>query len=168
MAKRKSKSKSKSKTKSNLNSKVKESRKKKTQEKIAQFEAGLLGKTTPQTENRHVKIALVMASLIAGLLLVINLDRTTNAAAANKDSGGTSFHGWPAVYLERRYETLPAYLMARKINPWPYPVIESEMREMNYANLWIDIAVGVAIVIGSYFVFRFLVLRYDRWKKTWA
>ena len=163
MAKRKSKSKSKSSSK-----KKSAARQSRTRERVAKLEDSLLGKTTTLKENRHVKIALAMASLTAGLLLVINFDRSTNAAAATRDGGGTSFHGWPAVYLERRHESLSAYLMAHKINPWPYPVQESEVRQLNYTNLWIDIAVGCLIVAASYVLFRFAVLRYDNWKKTWT
>ncbi|MFK7768232.1 MAG: hypothetical protein AB8B55_13490 [Mariniblastus sp.] len=149
-------------------SKPKKTRKSRVGDQVAKLELGWLSKKTTPPENRHAKVSLAMASLIAGLVLLVNFDSSTNAAAATRDGGGTSFHGWPAVYLERRYESLPAYLMAGKINPWPIPVQEGEVRTMNFTNLWIDMGVGIAIVIISFFGIRWLVLRYDNWKKTWT
>ena len=121
-------------------------------------------------------VAMTLASLVAGLLFVINCDRVTNINAAAKEGGGVSMHGWPLVYLERRYESLAAYLIAAKNpakyatndNDWPYPAVPGEIREMNYGNLGIDLICCGLIVLASYFVIRLVVYRYDQWKTTWA
>lgn len=149
-------------------SQKREQRKRRNRERAADFEAGLLGKTTPPRADRHVLVALTLASLVAGLLFVINCDRMTNAQAANAaKEGGVSLHGWPLIYLERKYESLAAYLVATHDNDWPFQAVPGEIRIMNYRNLVLDIVIGLAIVVASYFVIRWVVFRYDRWKQTW-
>jgi hypothetical protein len=143
-------------------------RKQRNRERAAALEAGLLGKTRPPQRDRHKWVALTLASLIAGLLLLINCDRVTNAQAAAAQGGDVSLHGWPLVYLERRYESLPAYLIAKNDCDWPFPPVEGEIREMNYRNLLLDVLISVSIVLVCYVFIRWIVFRYDRWKKTWS
>ena len=135
--------------------------------KSAESGNGRLLKARRLEENRHVLIALVMASLVAGLLFLINLDRVTHASASRQKEVGTSFHGWPRVYLERRFESLPAFLRHTRIYDWPYPAVEGEIRHMNYTNLAIDILCGLAVVLLSFLGVRAAVYRYETWKKTW-
>ncbi len=144
-----------------------EQRQQRNRERAAALEAGLLGKSNPPREDRHRPVALTLACLVAGLLLLINLDRMTNARAAAAEGGGVSLHGWPLIYLERRYESLPAYLIATNDQDWPFPAAAGEIREMNYQNLCLDFLIGTTIVLLSYFMIQWIVYRYDRWKKTW-
>lgn len=135
--------------------------------RVAAIEAGLLGKARKPREDRHILVAMTMASLVAGLLFVINLDRTTHAAAAVEMGKGTSLHGWPFVYLHREFESLPVYLIATRISEWPIPFVEGETRTMNYQNLSLDVLCCGLMVAITYFVVRKIVFRYDQWKKTW-
>lgn len=136
--------------------------------RAAVFEAGLLGKARKPREDRHILVALTMASLVAGLLFVINFDRSTNAAAARQMGMGTSLHGWPFIYLTREFETLPAYLIATRSEEWPIPTVAGETRTMNYQKLLLDVLCCGVIVVLSYFVVKKVVFRYDQWKKTWS
>lgn len=136
-------------------------------DKVAALESGLLKPRQPRSD-RHVLVALTMSSLIAGLLLVINCDRATNAAAATELGGGASLHGWPFHYLQREFRSFPEYLMAKKINNWPLPVDPAEFRTMNYQNLLMNIVCCGGIVLVSYFLIRRIVWRYDQWKQSWT
>lgn len=111
-------------------------------------------------------IALTLASLIAGLLMVINCDRSTNVAAAAKQGAGVSLHGWPMIYLERQFESLPDFLIRSRNYDWPIPAIAGEIRNMNYRNLVIDLICSFAIIFTSYFGVRTFVLRYENWKQN--
>jgi hypothetical protein len=162
--KRKNKTASKSKSTGKYDVRRKEARR----ARAAEFEAGLLGKARKPRDDRHVLVALTIASLVAGLLFVINFDRTTHSAAALEMGKGTSLHGWPFIYLHREFESLPAYLIATRISEWPIPAVDGETRTMNYQNLALDILCCGVIVILSYFVVRYIVFRYDQWKKTWS
>jgi hypothetical protein len=82
--------------------------------------------------------------------------------------GDVSLLGWPFIYLQRSFDTLPQYLAATRVSDWPLPIDADETREMNYGNLLWDLLISGAIVVVCYFVVRGLVFRYDRWKKTWA
>ena len=158
-------------TMANRNRKTRRSKSSRTssrRQRASALEAGLLGKTRKPREDRHILVALTMASLIAGLLFVINFDRSTHSATAQEMGKGTSLHGWPFIYLHREFESLPAYLIATRISEWPIPAVKGETRNMNYVNLGLDILIGSIVVVLSYFVFRTIVFRYDQWKKTWA
>ena len=135
-------------------------------ERAASPMAGLLGKRRTPPEDRHQLIALTLASLVAGLLLLVNCDRQTNVRAAAAQGGDVSLHGWPLVYLQRRYESLPAYLIAANENDWPLPAVPGEIREFNYPNLLLDVLISAAIVLACYFVIRWLVYWYDRRKPS--
>ncbi len=135
--------------------------------RVAAWEASLLGKARKPRDDRHVLVAMTMASLVAGLLFVINFDRTTHAAAALKLGKGTSLHGWPFIYLHREFESLPAYLIATRINEWPIPVAPGETRTINYLNLSLDVLFCGVLVLLCFYLVRSTVFRYDQWKKTW-
>jgi hypothetical protein len=121
-----------------------------------------------QRDDRHVLVAMTLASLVAGLLAIVNLDRTTHADSLTKEERvlSTSRHGWPLVYLERDLEEKPQFFHSKRLYPWPVPAVEGEQRRWNFGNLVGDLALGFAITVGSYALISFLVRRYDQWKKS--
>ncbi len=103
-----------------------------------------------------------MASLVAGLLLVINFDRVTHAGKATEL--GESRHGFPFVYLKRQLENVPAIFIQGRSYSWPFPPIKGEIREWSYQNLGLDVLFVCAAVFLTYWLFRMIVFRYDQRK----
>lgn len=127
----------------------------------------VLGERRQPPENRHVLFALVMASLVAGLLFVIGTDRATNLSQAREIGRGASLHGWPLVYLQREFKTVQVYLESDNQNEFPIPFDSSEARQWNWGNLFLDLMTGVLIIVLWYQLMRWIVVRYDLWKKSW-
>jgi hypothetical protein len=117
----------------------------------------------PPPKDRHKLVALVMASLVAGLLGVINLDRVTHASNENISSGG-SHHGWPLVYLKRELKVQPMIFISGRTHSWPLPAIEGETRDFSMANLGADVLICLLAVLIVYFIISTVVWRYDKWK----
>lgn len=154
---------------SNKKSKSKPSAKRQARrKKVRSLDAGLLGKPRATRADRHVMVALVLTSLVAGILFVINCERSTNRAQASQMEIGTSLHGWPLVFLERRMETPPIFLLNSQVQCWPLPVVQDETRTMNFSNLGVNLICAAIISLITYFVVRGAVFRYDQWKKSWS
>ena len=113
-------------------------------------------------QDRYKLVALVMASLVAGLLLMINFDRVTHAS--RELELGESRHGFPLVYLTRQLEDAPAIFIRGRTYSWPWPPVKGEIRQWSYENLALDFLFGSAAVLIVYFVLRAIVFRYDKWK----
>jgi predicted secreted protein len=126
------------------------------------------GKRRRPPENRHVLFALVMASLVAGVLFVIGTDRATNLNRAREIGRGASLHGWPRVYLQREFKSVQLYLESDNRNEFPVPFDPSETRQWNWSNLFFDLMIAALIIFLWYQVMRWMVLRYDLWKKSWS
>lgn len=133
----------------------------------AAFSSVVLGKRRQPPENRHVLFALVMASLVAGLLFIIGTDRATNLEQAREIGRGASLHGWPLVYLQREFKDVQAYLESSNRNEFPIPFDSSESRQWNLGNLILDLVTYVLIIFLWYQLMRWIVMRYDLWKKSW-
>lgn len=129
--------------------------------------AGLLGQDSSPRKDRHVPVAMILASLVAGIMFVINCDRITNVQAAREIGYGVSLHGWPFVYLKRSYETPVARLISTHSQDWPFQPVPGEIREFNYPHMLYNILIAAGITLVSYFFVRWAVFRYDRWKETW-
>lgn len=112
--------------------------------------------------DRAEMIGLAFASLIAGLLVIINCDRLTHVSPDLPE--GESRHGWPAVYLTRNFIKIPVFYYPSEIYAWPYPPAYNETRQFVWPNLVLNLAVCAAIVIASYFFIARLVRFYDRWR----
>ena len=117
----------------------------------------------PPPKDRHKLVALVLASLIAGLLGIINLDRVTHANTEGIGSGG-SRHGWPLIYLKRELEVQPMIFIGGRTHSWPLPPIDGETRELSIANLALDTVICLLAVLIVYFIISTAVWRYDKWK----
>ena len=111
--------------------------------------------------------ALVMASLVAGLLFVIGTDRATNLSQAREIGRGASLHGWPLVYLQREFKDVQVYLESDNRNEFPILFDSSEIRQWNWGNFILDLIAGGLIVFLWYQLMRWIVVRYDLWKKSW-
>ena len=122
-----------------------------------------------QRDDRHVLIAMTLASLVAGLLAIVNLDRATHAGSLGKEERllSTSRHGWPLVYLERNLKEKPQFYFGKRLYSWPVPAVEGEQRRWNFANLIENMAIGLAITLGAYLLISFSVKKYDQWKTSW-
>ena len=121
-----------------------------------------------QRDDRHVLIAMTLASLVAGLLAIVNLDRATHAGSLVKEERlvSTSRHGWPLVYLERSLKEKPQFYFGKRLYSWPVPAVEGEQRRWNFANLIGNMAIGLAITLGAYLLISFSVKKYDQWKTS--
>ena len=110
-----------------------------------------------QRDDRHVLIAMTLASLVAGLLAIVNLDRATHAGSLVKEERlvSTSRHGWPLVYLERNLKEKPQFYFGKRLYSWPVPAVEGEQRRWNFANLIGNMAIGLAITLGAYLLISF-------------
>ena len=119
-----------------------------------------------QRDDRHLLIAMTLASLVAGLLAIVNLDRATHAGSLVKEERlvSTSRHGWPLVYLERNLKEKPQFYFGKRLYSWPVPAVEGEQRRWNFANLIGNMAIGLAITLGAYLLISFSVKKYDQWK----
>ena len=120
-----------------------------------------------QRDDRHVLIAMTLASLVAGLLAIVNLDRATHAGSLTNEERllSTSHHGWPLVYLERDLEEKPKLFFSKRLYSWPIPAVTGEQRRWNVANLIGNIGICIAITLGSFWLISFAVRKYDAWKK---
>ena len=103
-----------------------------------------------------------MASLVAGLLIVINCDRVTHVDRVAELGG--SWHGFPLVYLKRQLEEVPMIFIHGRTYSWPYPPVSGEVRDLNLQNLALDILIGIFAVVATYWLFSAIVFRYDNWK----
>lgn len=110
--------------------------------------------------DRAELIALAFASLIAGFLVIVNLDRLTHVSSELAE--GESRHGWPWVYLTRNFIKIPSIYYPSEIYAWPYPPAHNESRHFVWQHLIFNFAVCGAIVIASYFFICRLVRFYDR------
>ena len=121
-----------------------------------------------QRDDRHKLIALTLASLVAGLLAIVNLDRATHSSSLSKEEriASTSRHGWPLVYLERDVKEKPQFFFSKRIYSWPVPAVEGEQREWNMGNLAGNLGIGVAITVAAYALISFVGRKYDRWKAS--
>jgi hypothetical protein len=121
-----------------------------------------------QREDRHHLVALVMASLVAGLMLIANLDRATHVSSLTQPQRivSTSLHGWPLVYLKRELAEPPVVYYPKRLYAWPWPAVEGELRTWKAGNAFGDVGLGLAAVVGAYCLISASVKRYDRWKKT--
>ncbi|MEL7496399.1 MAG: hypothetical protein AAFN77_02225 [Planctomycetota bacterium] len=124
-----------------------------------------LVKRRPVDPTRHYKIAMVLSSLLLGLLVLFNCDRTLHRETAEELSFKASQHGWPRVFLEREFKPEVSYFSrAERSYDWPWPYVEGEIRRWNYLNLTYNLlAAGVIVVIFYWFV-RTVVLRFDTWR----
>ena len=121
----------------------------------------------PVDPRRHYQIAMVLASLVGGLLTLFNLDRTVNVHHAKEVGHLASLHGWPTVYLQRTFaEETPIYVRQLRQWDWPFPVIEGELRTWNIANLCSNILVGLIIMTIVYWFVRTAVFRFDQWRRN--
>ena len=93
-------------------------------------------------------ISLLVASLTLGILLLVNLDRATNAI----EGLDSSQHGWPLVYLERSPTKMVLEENAPSPFAWPWPPVPDEERVFSWTNLLTDLIVGVALVVVVYFL----------------
>jgi len=111
---------------------------------------------------------MTLASLVAGLLTIVNLDRAAHAGSLTKEQRllSTSQHGWPLVYLERGVKEKPQLFYSKRLYSWPIPAVKGEQRRWNFGNLVGDIALGLAITVAAYASISFIVRRYDRWKTS--
>lgn len=121
-----------------------------------------------QRDDRNVLIAMTLASLVAGLLMIVNLDRSTHAGSLSKKERlvSTSRHGWPLVYLERDLKEKPQFFFGKRLYSWPWPAVEGEQRRWNGGNLAGNVGIGVAIVAAAFALIRYAVKIYDRWKSS--
>ena len=133
---------------------------------VAVFDSLAFGKRRRPPKDRHVLFAMVMASLVAGLLFVIGTDRATNVRQARDIGRGASLHGWPLVYLQREFRNVQVYLESDNTNEFPIPFDPAETRQWNFGNLVLDLITATLIVWLWYQLMQWMVLRYDRWKNS--
>jgi hypothetical protein len=112
--------------------------------------------------DRHQSIGLALASLLAGFLLIINVDRSVHQSPKLAD--GESRHGWPAVYLTRNFLKVPAIYYPHEIYAWPYPPVYNESREFVWPNLLWNFLVAGILTVGSYYLISGAVRLYDDWR----
>lgn len=129
---------------------------------LSETKQALLRNRNQPRQDRHKLVALVMASLVAGLLLVVNFDRVTNVDKVTEI--GASKHGFPFVYLERQLANEPMIYIHGKTYSWPFPAVKGEIREWSNQNLALDLLILVVAVLATYWLFSAIIFRYDRWK----
>ena len=118
----------------------------------------------PIDPGRNRKIALVLSSLVLGLLVLFNLDRNVNQSTASQLSYNASLHGWPMVYLQREFEEdLPNYARHLRSYDWPFPPVEGEVRTWRATGVIVDLTAVVIIVTIIYWFIRQAVGNFDHW-----
>ena len=97
-------------------------------------------------------ISLLITALVAGLVVMINVDRTIPEWGTTVTP--VSEHGWPLIYLVRQAQEVAVPGHIENVNPfrWPWPVVEGEVRTFSSTNLTTDIIVGAAIVVIAYMI----------------
>jgi len=100
-------------------------------------------------------LSLLLASLILGGLLLVNLDRAIHAT----EGLTTSEHGWPLIYLSRTPTELNIAGVDPKPYAWPWPAVPKEHRVFSWMHLTTDLIVGVSILIVSYIMARTILER---------
>ena len=128
---------------------------------------GLIEPTSQRLKPKYQQIAVALASLVAGIMFLVNFDCITNASAAREIGAGASLHGWPFIYLERKFESLPAFLAHTRASSWPIPVNQEETRSFNFLNLGLDFLSAVVVVCVTFYLVRAVVFKYEQWKKSW-
>ena len=104
--------------------------------------------------NRAHQLALMMACIFAGILALINTDRTLHKASSEKIGPNVSQHGWPMVYLHRQGEAPLPMLKKKRGYDWPYPAVEGEARTLSWLALLVDLLLLVASVTAVYWCVR--------------
>ena len=143
--------------------KARRERAKEQQDRVAQTASQPLH----QRDDRNVLIAMTLASLVAGLLAIMNLDRATHAGSLTQEERllSTSRHGWPLVYLERDLAKKPKLFFSKRLYSWPLPAVAGEQRRWNLPNLIGNMGICIAITLGSFLLISFAVKKYDAWKR---
>ena len=95
-------------------------------------------------------ISLLIAALVAGFVVMINIDRKIPAWGVAHSP--VSEHGWPLVYLAAAEWRGRASRNIRKYNSIQMAVAvdENELRTFSSTNLTTDIIVGTSIVLVVY------------------
>ena len=104
--------------------------------------------------DRAHRIGLMIAFLFAGILALLNTERTLHKISSEKIGPRVSQHGWPLVYLTR---DAPAPELLKRKKPdydWPYPAVEGESRSLSWFALAVDVLVASLIVIAVYWCTR--------------
>jgi hypothetical protein len=120
------------------------------------------GKSRARHKDRDRLIAMVLASLAAGFLGVVNADRVTHVNA--QSTPGNSKHGWPLVYLFRELEEPPMFVIESEVYSWPWPAVDGEIREFNAMNLVGNLLLIACIAVGTYWGIKTIVGHYDQWR----
>ena len=102
--------------------------------------------------RRDKFVALIVSSLVAGLIVLANTDR--HSSQPGIELVGASQHGWPLIYLYRQHRD-PA--MAARPFRWPLPRVNDEARNFSATNLITNVMVGVCIVGITYMLTNFAV-----------
>ena len=101
------------------------------------------------------RLALVLSFLVAGILALINLDRTLHQSSSVKLGYQASQHGWPMVYLIRQFdEAIPNHLRATRQSDWPYPAVQGESRSFNGLSLAVDLVTAMVLTGIVYWLTR--------------
>jgi len=111
------------------------------------------------TERKHSAdrahyIGLMMAFLFAGILALLNTDRTLHKMSSEKMGPRVSQHGWPMVYLSRFGPEPDKLLRKEAFFDWPYPAVDGELRKFSWVALTVDLLTASLIVIAVYWCTR--------------
>ncbi|MDB2686647.1 hypothetical protein N9Y42_05500 [Mariniblastus sp.] len=104
--------------------------------------------------DRAHHLGLMIAFLFAGILALLNTDRTLHKTSSGKIGPRVSQHGWPMVYLAREGPKPAELLRNEPIYDWPYPVVEGEDRRLSWFALSVDVLIASLIVIAVYWCTR--------------
>jgi hypothetical protein len=101
------------------------------------------------------RIALVLSFLVAGILALVNFDRTLHQASSTEIGYQASQHGWPFVYLTRQFdETTPNHIREVRKSDWPFPAVAGEARSITWPNLVADFLIAATIIGAVYWTTR--------------
>ncbi len=104
--------------------------------------------------DRAHQLALMLACIIAGILALINTDRSLHTASSETIGPNVSQHGWPMVYLTREGGAPLPMLRKEPGYDWPYPNVEGEVRTPSWLAVAVDLLVALAIVVAVYWCAR--------------